>query len=216
MDVYFDGCLEELLKEIIERSPKDVEGAEALLQALPAFREECMRAGGCPLGEFKRSSVCRHYLRDAAKRMEDRLKAFDEDAAIRRIMDETRGYIEHIGDETEAERAYIVIRNLTIIAENIAIRERKKKSNPLDNPKDSVRLIHYRIEDKGIREFAKIAGFTIEPLNEELPKLKLSPMTSAREACKTRYRHIFFNTAVRAIECREKSGPSRSKERADA
>ena len=203
MDVYFDGCLEELLKEIKEHSPKDAEGAEALLQALPAFREECMRAGGCPLGEFKRSSVCRDYLRDAAKRMEDRLKAFDEDAAIRRIMDETRGYIEHIGDETEVDRAYIVMRNLLIIAENISARERRKKANPLDNPRDSVRLIHYRIEDQGIIEFARIMGFTIEPLSENLLNLRPGLMPNGKDLCKTRYRHIFMNTLVSAIRCRE-------------
>ena len=198
MDVFFDGCTEMLLAEIKNSSPETSVDVEAMLQQLPAFRNECLKAGLCPKGEFIRGWACRDFLRDAWKHMHDKLKSIDEDALTRVVMKRTAEYIESLGEETEAERAYVVIRNLIVIAENIAKQTQKQKLPNLK--KQPIQMMHYHIDLKGLKEFEEITGFSWERNMQNLLKLKMGPVMAS---CENRYRHMFFNLLVRLVTIRE-------------
>ena len=197
MDVFFDGCTEVLLKEIMASSPEVNAQGEELLKQLPEFRKECVK-DVCPAGELIRGWACRSFLRDAWKKMNDKLKSIDEDALTRIVMKRTEEYIESLGEETEAERAYIVVRNLIVIAENIAKQMQKQKLPNLK--KQPLQMIHYHIDLKGLKEFEGITGFTWEKNIQNLLKLKTGPVMAS---CENRYRHMFYNLLVRLVTIRE-------------
>ena len=159
-----------------------------------------MDLGLCPKGEFIRSLMCRNFLRDAVQRMRKKLSLINADTEINNIVEKTDLFIESLGEETEAERAYIVVRNLIIIAENM-VKQMKKQMLPII-AKQPVQLTSYHIDMEGIREFEEIAGFKREKDIDRILKLKLSPMT-AKQDCELRYRNLFFNLLVRMITIKE-------------
>lgn len=200
MDTLFDGCIENLLQDISKSSLEAHSDATVLLQQLPEFQKACVEIGLCPKGELIRGYMCRNFLRDAVQRMRKKLLSVNEDLTIGNIMETTTEFIENIGEETEAERAYIVVRNLIIIAENIT-KQTKKQMIPIKG-KQPVQMVHYHIDLSGIREFEEVTGFSWQKEMGKLLKPKLPPMTP-RQNCETRYRHLFFNLLVRLIEIRE-------------
>ena len=200
MDTLFDGCIENLLQNISKSSLEAHSDATVLLQQLPEFQKACVEIGLCPKGELIRGYMCRNFLRDAVQRMRKKLLSVNEDLTIGNIMETTTEFIENIGEETEAERAYIVVRNLIIIAENIT-KQTKKQMIPIKG-KQPVKMVHYHIDLSGIREFEEVTGFSWQKEMGKLLKPKLPPMTP-RQNCETRYRHLFFNLLVRLIEIRE-------------
>ena len=200
MDYVFDGCTEILLNQIIESSPNGCPEAEILIQQLSEFQNVCLNMGLCPKGELIRSFMCRHFLRDAMQRMAKVLSSVNEDEAIGSIMERTRQFIDSVGEETEAERAYVVVRNLIIIAENI-VKQTKKQLLPTVS-KQPVRMICYHIDLEGVKEFERITGFSWQKETEGLLKPKLPPMTP-KQNCEQRYRHLFFNVLVRLVMNRE-------------
>ena len=199
-DYIFGGCTEILLQEIIESSSDIDMDSDTLIQQLSAFQKVCLDIGLCQKGEFVRSLMCRDFLRDAVQRMRKKLLSIDADAAIGSIVETTEQFIEAYGDETEAERAYVVVRNLIIVAENI-VKQAKKQKLPII-AKQPVQLLCYHIDPDGVREFEEITGFKREKEIEKLLKLKLPPMT-AKQECETRYRNLFFNLAVWLITIKE-------------
>ena len=200
MDILFDGCIENLLQDIIASSTEACPAAEQLVQQLPEFQKKCVDTDVCPKGELIRGLMCRNFLRGAVQRMRNKLSSINEDSAISNIVEKTSEFIETLGDETEAERAYIVARNLIIVAENIA-RQTKKRVLPIMG-KQPVQMINYHIGLTGFQEFEEVTGFTWEKDMEKLLKPKLPPMT-AKQNCETRYRHLFFNLLVRLITIKE-------------
>ena len=150
-----------------------------------------------------RGYMCREFLRDAVKRMNGKLASVNEDESIQMIMKQTREYIESLGEHTEAERAYVVARNLIIIAGNIE--QQKKRGIKPGFSKQPVQLRQYHIGNHGIKEFAEIIGITIEKELKKCLNPKLPPMT-AKQYCETRYRHMFFNTVIKAISEKEMIG----------
>ena len=200
MNYVFDGCTEVLLNQIIESSPEGCPEAESLLEQLSEFQKVCIGTGLCPKGELIRSYMCRHFLRDAVQQMIKLLSTVKEDAAISSIVERTQQFIEEAGEETEAERAYIVVRNLVIVSENIA-KQTKKQMIPIMT-KQPVQMLHYHIDLVGFREFEGVTGFTWEKEMGKLLNPKLPPM-SAKQNCENRYRHLFFNLLVRLISIKE-------------
>ena len=126
MNNVFDGCTDVLLNKIMESSPEGCPEAVSLLEQLSDFQKVCIGTGLCPKGELIRGYMCRSFLRDAVQRMIKLLSTVKEDEAISSIIERTRQFIEEFGEETEAERAYIVVRNLVIISENIAKQTKNK------------------------------------------------------------------------------------------
>ena len=149
MACVFDGCTEILLQEIIASSPEISTEAEILMQQLPEFQKECISVGLCPKGELIRGLECRNFLRDAKQRMTKKLSTVNEDATISGIVKQTGGFIENIGEETEAERAYIVTRNLVIVSENIASQTKKQMLPVL--MKQHVQMVNYHIGLAGMK-----------------------------------------------------------------
>jgi hypothetical protein len=208
MNYVFDGCTEVLLNQIIESSPEGCPEAESLLEQLSEFQKVCIGTGLCPKGELIRGYMCRHFLRDAVQRMIKLLSTVKEDAAISSIVERTQQFIEEAGEETEAERAYIVVRNLVIVSENIA-KQTKKQMIPITT-KQPVQMLHYHIDLVGFREFEGVTGFTWEKEMGKLLNPKLPPM-SAKQNCENRYRHLFFNLLVRPISIKEMGKEHESK-----
>ena len=208
MEIIFDGCIEILLNEIMKSSIEAHSYAVNLLQQLPDFQKTCVDTGLCPKGELIRSMVCRNFLRDAVLRMRKKLILVNEDTVIKSIVETTNEFIEAFGEETEAERAYIVVRNLIIVAENIA-KQTKRQIFPI-GAKQSVQMLDYHIDLIGIKEFEDAIGFTWEKNMANLLKPKLPPMT-AKQNCETRYRHMFFNLLVRLITIKETGKESNDK-----
>ena len=208
MNYVFDGCTEVLLNQIIEFSPEGCPEAESLLEQLSEFQKVCIGTGLCPKGELIRGYMCRHFLRDAVQRMIKLLSTVKEDAAISSIVERTQQFIEEAGEETEAERAYIVVRNLVIVSENIA-KQTKKQMIPIMT-KQPVQMLHYHIDLVGFREFEGVTGFTWEKEMGKLLNPKLPPM-SAKQNCENRYRHLFFNLLVRLISIKEMGKEHESK-----
>lgn len=208
MNYVFDGCTEVLLNQIIESSPEGCPEAESLLEQLSEFQKVCIGTGLCPKGELIRGYMCRHFLRDAVQRVIKLLSTVKEDAAISSILERTQQFIEEAGEETEAERAYIVVRNLVIVSENIA-KQTKKQMIPIMT-KQPVQMLHYHIDLVGFREFEGVTGFTWEKEMGKLLNPKLPPM-SAKQNCENRYRHLFFNLLVRLISIKEMGKEHESK-----
>ncbi len=196
----FDSCTEMLLQEIIDSPSNTNLDAEKLKVQLADFQKQCLDLGLCPKGEFIRGQMCRDFLRDAVLRMRKRLALLHEDPAISNIVETTELFIETLGGETEAERAYIVVRNLIIVAGNIQ-KQMKKQMLPIIS-KQPVQLTCYHIDPEGIREFEEIAGFKRDKDIDRLLKLKLSPIT-AKQDCEARYRNLFFNVLIRLITMKE-------------
>ena len=194
MEIKYDGCTEYLLDELRALKPDDQVTIKVLTDFLPALREDCLKGNVCPAGELARGYMCRQFLRDAVRRMEDRLGTIDEDQAVKTVMQQSKDFIEHMGDETEAERAYIVVRNLVIISENIA----QLPNRPVKIPgivNDPMKLQISSITQKGIDAFVKIASFVRE---KDLAKL-----AQRKGNGKDKYRPLFFNVIMDLIECRE-------------
>ena len=208
MDYIFDGCSEIIMQEIIESAPNTNLDVEKLKLQLSDFQKECVNLGLCPKGEFIRGLMCRSFLRDAVQRMKKRISLIHADAAITNIIETTELFIESLGEETEAERAYIVFRNLIIIAGNIE-KQTKKQKLPFIS-KQPVQLICYHINSKGIREFEEIAGFKREKEIDRILKIKLSPIT-AKQECEAKYRNLFFNLLVRLVTIKEIGEEGKSK-----
>ena len=208
MNYVFDGCTEVLLNQIIESSPEGCPEAESLLEQLSEFQKVCIGTGLCPKGELIRGYMCRHFLRDAVQRMIKLLSTVKEDAVISSIVERTQQFIEEAGEETEADRAYIVVRNLVIVSENIA-KQTKKQMIPIMT-KQPVQMLHYHIDLVGFREFEGVTGFTWEKEMGKLLNPKLPPM-SAKQNCENRYRHLFFNLLVRLISIKEMGKEHESK-----
>lgn len=200
MNYVLDGCTEVLLSKIMESSPENCPEAERVLEQLSDFQKVCIKTGLCPKGELIRGYMCRSFLRDAVQRMIKLLSTVKEDAAISSIVERTQQFIEEVGEETEAERAYIVVRNLVIVSENIA-KQTKKQMIPI-MAKQPVQMVHYHIDLVGFREFENVTGFTWEKDMGKLLKPNLPPM-SAKQNCENRYRHLFFNLLVRLISIKE-------------
>ena len=203
--ITFDGCTEIIFQAIVESSPAKYPDAEKTTHLLSAFQKACMDVDLCPKGEMVRGLMCRDFLRDAVLRMKKKKLSISADAPIGNIMEITEQFIENYGEESEAERAYIVVRNLIIIAENMA-KQVKKQMLPTIS-KQPVQLTCYHIDLDGVREFEEIAGVKHEKEIEKLfkPKLTpliLSPMTSKQE-CEVRYRNLFFNMVVKLITIKE-------------
>ena len=199
-DIVFDGCIEDLLRNIIDSSPEQDSDSEVTLQLLSDYQKVCEAQELCPKGELIRGLMCRNFLRDAAQRMRKKLASVEQDATINSIIEATEQYIESIGEETEAERAYIVVRNLVIISENIA-EQTKRQVLPII-PKQPVQMKCYHIEKEGLREFEEIAGVKREKKLERLLQAKLPPLT-AKQECESRYKNLFFNVLLRLIVIRE-------------
>ena len=203
--IVFDGCTEIIFQTIIESSPSKYLDAEKTTHLLLAFQKECMDVDLCPKGEMVRGLMCRNFLRDAVQRMRKKMLSLSVDPPISNIMEITEQFIENYGEESEAERAYIVVRNLIIIAENIA-KQVKKQVLPTIS-KQPVQLICYHIDLDGVREFEEIAGFKHEREIEKLFKQKLTPLIlspmTAKQECEVRYRNLFFNMVVNMITIKE-------------
>lgn len=199
-DIVFDGCTEVLLQDIIDSSSEKDSDVEAALQQLPDFQKLCENQELCPKGELIRGLMCRNYLRDAVQRMRKKLASVEQDGAINGIIETTEKFVETIGEETEAERAYIVVRNLVIVSENIA-KQTKRQVLPVI-PKQPVQMKSYHIEREGIREFEEIAGVKRDKKLERFLQAKLPPLT-AKQECESRYKNLFFNVLLRLIVLRE-------------
>lgn len=199
-EIVFDGCTEVLLQEIIDSSLEKDSDAETALQQLSEFQKVCEDQDLCPKGELIRGFMCRIFLRDAALRMRKKLASVEQDAAINSIIETTELFIENFGEETEAERAYIVVRNLVIVSENIA--EQKKRQVLPIMSKQPVQMKSYHIEKEGLREFEEIAGVKWEKKLEKLLQAKL-PTLTAKQECESRYKNLFFNVILRLIVLKE-------------
>ena len=147
-----------------------------------------------------RSLMCRNFLRDAVQRMRKKLASVEQDGAINSIIETTESFLENIGEETEAERAYIVVRNLVIVSENIA-EQTKRQLLPII-PKQPVQMKSYHIEKDGLHEFEEIAGVKREKKLERLLQANL-PRITAKQECESRYRTLFFNVLLRLIVLKE-------------
>ena len=199
-DIVFDGCIEVLLQDIIDSSPEKDSDAGTALQQLPEFQKICENLELCPKGELIRGIMCRNYLREAVQRMRKKLASVEQDGAINGIIESTEQFIETIGEETEAERAYIVVRNLVIVSENIAQQTRRQVLPVIC--KQPVQMKSYHIVREGLREFEEIAGVKREKKLERFLQAKLPPLTPKQE-CESRYKNLFFNVLLRLIVLRE-------------
>ncbi len=203
MQVYFDGCTEVLLQELRKLKPADRMKIDSLYESLAEFKNECIKNALCPSGEMIRGYMCRSFLRDAARRrMKDKLKDLNEDATIKNVLKDTYNLIEVLDEKTEAERAYIVARNLVIISQNIA-EQQKKGALPIITEKPSLHIKTCKITKKGIDSFAAIMGFSIENDPSKLTHISNLPPMSAKTYCYTKYRHIFFNLVTYMINEKE-------------
>ena len=199
-NIVFDGCTEVLLQEVFDSSPERNSDAEKTLQLLSDFQTVCVEQGLCPKGEFIRGMMCRVFLRDAIQRMRKKLALVEQDATINSIIETSYQFIESMGEETEAERAYIVVRNLVIVAENIA-QQTKHQLLPII-PKQPVQMKCYHIDKEGVREFEEIAGVKKEKKLERFPQAQLPPLM-AKQDCEVRYRNLLFNVILRLIVIKE-------------
>ena len=201
MEVYFDDCTEHLLKEYEALKPEEKDKTQKLYEELKSFKEDCIKTGICPEGELIRGYICRQFQRDAVKRMKGRLTSLNEDNTIKRIVRQTNVGIETIGKKSEAERAYVTLRNLLIIAENIAEQEKKRAIPTLQ--KQPLALDSCTITAKGVKSFASIMGFTVEKDIQKLLKpAGLKPVLPG-QACEIKYRHLFFNLLTNLILAKE-------------
>ena len=193
MDIRFDSCIEGLLEYLGSEKPELKPVTDALAAMLPDFRNDCLKERICPVGELMRGWAVRNMLRDAVKRMEGRLTAMEEDASIQTIMFKTKAYIEHVGDESEAERAYIVARNLLIISENIAGQIKKQKFPALG--KQPLKLECMTVSQKGLDVFLSYMEVTrVQDLKQLL---------KGNSKCDFRYRQMLFNLLIDLVIIRD-------------
>lgn len=201
MEVYFDDCTEHLLKEYEALKSEEKDKTQMLYEELKSFKEDCIKTGICPEGELIRGYICRQFQRDAVKRMKGHLAALDEDDAIKEIVTQTGANIETVGELTEAERAYVTMRNLLFIAENIPQQE-KKVALPTRH-KQTIKLENCTISPKGVKVFSEIMDFTVEKESQRFLKLAGLKLLLPSQMCETKYRHLFFNLLTNLILAKE-------------
>ena len=201
VEIYFDDCTEHLLKEYEALKPEEREQAQKLFEELQSFKKDCLKTGVCPEGELIRGYICRQFLRDAVKRMWSKLSDFNNNDTIKSFLYETEKFIETVDEEKEHIKAYIVVRNLTVIAENIASQE-KKGVLPVV-PKQSIFFRNCHITKKGLDELCVILAFKRGKDFSKLLSGKGLPPMIPRQYNEIRYRHLFFNVLSGLIEVKE-------------
>lgn len=201
MEVYFDDCTEHLLKEYEALKPEEKDKTQKLYEELKSFKEDCIKTGICPEGELIRGYICREFLRDAVKRMRSKLSGFNNNNTINKFLAETERFIETVNEETECQKAYIVVRNLTVIAETIANQE-KKGVLPL-GPKQTIIFNDFHVTKKGVEELAEILAFKRGKDFSKLLSGKGLPPMIPKQYNEIRYRHLFFNTLSAIVEVKE-------------
>ena len=125
MDIYFDSCTEYLYEYLSESSQTEEERemAHQLYESLPELKKGCLSAGICPKGEFERGYICRENLRVATAEVIKQIGRENlwMDETAKEVWDRTKDFIEEIGDDSEADRACVVVRNLLVILTNMII-----------------------------------------------------------------------------------------------
>ena len=201
MEVLFDGCTEVLLEGLIKQDTNKNQEITKVCEALPSLKQKCLREDVCPEGEMKRAFMCRQFLREAMKQLSGKLNAINEDAMIKQIVQSTRAFIESTGDETEAERASVVVRNLLILCENIAQMEQPKGLQLPMGKQPKLHLETGSITKNGIAVFENITGLKIYKRIDRVlasPKTPI-PIVSQKQSAETKYRSVFFNVAVMSV-----------------
>lgn len=208
MNVYFDNVLEFLTEDNDNKE---------LYNYLSELKKDLLAAEICPRGELERSYMCRQFLRDSTNKVCKKVKGsgMQLDSSSLDIMEQTIAFIEVLGNNTELERVIIVIRNLLIIMENLALLQDDRKlpiRTPGKKSKKEFSIVNYNITETGKEEFLKTVGIPtnlekedlLKPLiNEKVMKAVNKAKLIANElegnAIEERYRTIFFYLAISEV-----------------
>lgn len=209
MAVYFDNVLEFLA----EGDKKIYDYLRELKMAIPADI--------CPRGELERSYMCRQYLRQATQKVDKKVKdsGMVPNKVAVDILEQTYAFIEEIGDFSEVERVAVVMRNLLILMENVALQKEDKKLPvrvPVKKNKKEFEILSCEITESGKEELLKLlgiatkldAGDLIKPLVNEkvmkaVNKAKVIANGLEENAVEERYRTVFYYFAIDEVIRRE-------------
>jgi hypothetical protein len=231
MDIYFDSCTEYLYKYLSEssESEEEREWAAQSYDSLSELKKGCISASLCPKGEFERGYICREYLRKATSEVIKQINRENlwMDETAKGVYDRTKAFIEEIGDDSEADRACVVIRNLLVILTNMidqsnAIKEaekekeRQQKGNRLNlikqqavkrmSAKPEMKLKEFAISQGAVKLFLSLVNAEDEKGHQRaalkaVNKINLPTMKSFSV---DQYRRLFYRGVIQKIGLEEK------------
>ena len=231
MDIYFDSCTEYLYEYLSESSQTEEERemAHQLYESLPELKKGCLSAGICPKGEFERGYICRENLRAATAEVIKQIGRENlwMDETAKEVWDRTKDFIEEIGDDSEADRACVVVRNLLVILTNMITqseaikaaekeKEKQQKGNHLNllkqravkrlNAKPVMKLERFAISEKAVGLFLALVKAEDEHGQKRaafkvVDKVNLPTM---KNFSVDQYRRIFYRGIIRKISLEEK------------
>ena len=231
MDIYFDSCTEYLYKFLSDSSKTDDERQMALqsYESLPKLKEGCLSAGLCPKGEFERGYVCREYLRTATAEVMKQVgrENFWMDKTAKEVWDRTKAYIEEIGDDSEADRACVVIRNLLVVLTNMidqsnAIKadekekEKQQKGNRFNllkqqavkrmSAKPEMKLKEFAISQNAVKLFLSLVKVDDEKGQKRaaLKAVDKVNLPTMKHFSVDHYRRLFYRGVIQKISLEEK------------
>lgn len=210
MTIYFDNVLEYLAEDDKE-----------LYEYLRGLKKQLIAAEVCPRGELERSYMCRQFLRDSTNRVQKKIK--DSGMILNKaavdVIEQTNAIIEDIGTCTEMVRVLIVIRNLLILMDNLAMLQDGKRLPvrvPIKKNKKEFSIISCEVTEACKEEFLKAMGIPTDLEKEDLlkPLVNEKVMKAVNKAKKLadglegnaveeRYRTIFYYLAISEVFRRE-------------